>query len=178
MPHVRAHTVHARTVQHIGCDSLESARALAAHAEALSGVDAIAGMAPSFFRPTSAAALVDFLAPVAAAAPGTPFFYYHFPTITNCTVNASEFFKEAKETGRIPTLAGMKYTVRNHDEGTHRPSWFLTNSANAANLPTPPAPTLTPATSATNYPSILTCTITASAATWSPIWRFSQGMRP
>ena len=121
-PHVRAHTVHARTVQHIGCDSLESARALAAHAEALSGVDAIAGMAPSFFRPTSAAALVDFLAPVAAAAPGTPFFYYHFPTITNCTVNASEFFKVAKETGRIPTLAGMKYTVRNHDEGTHRPS--------------------------------------------------------
>ena len=126
------------TAQHIGCDSLESARTLAAHAESLSGVDAIAGMAPSFFRPTSAAALVDFLAPVAAAAPNTPFFYYHFPSITNCTVNASEFFKEAKETGRIPTLAGMKYTVRTPGEGaaraTHSLSPTPTNPANSAAL--------------------------------------------
>lgn len=44
-------------IVHIGCNALPDAQRLAAHAESM-GVDGIAIMAPSFFIPTSASALV------------------------------------------------------------------------------------------------------------------------
>lgn len=92
---------------HVGHTSLVDAKRLAAHAEEV-GADAISAMAPCFFRPGSVDALVDFCAELAAAAPKTPFYYYHIPSMTGVDVPMYDFLQAAQD--RIPTLAGIKYT--------------------------------------------------------------------
>jgi len=94
-------------IAHIGCQSVEDSRQLAAHAEKL-GVAAVAAMAPCFFKPNTVDELVEFLAQVAAAAPRTPFFYYYYPGITGVSFRMSDVFEKGKS--RIPTLAGAKFT--------------------------------------------------------------------
>ena len=96
-----------RLFVHVGHNSLADACRLARHAAA-QGVDAIATIAPSFFKPANAAALVDWCAPVAAAAPQTPFYYYHMPAFSGVTVEVPAFLRQACD--RIPNLAGVKFT--------------------------------------------------------------------
>jgi len=55
-------------------------------------------------------ALVDFMAEVANAAPKTPFYYYHFPGMNNVTIKTSAFLVAARNSGKIPTLKGAKFT--------------------------------------------------------------------
>lgn len=95
-----------KVIAHVGHTCLEEAQALAAHAQK-AGVDAIASMAPCFFQPADARALADHCAAIAAAAPMTPFYYYHIPSMTNTRIPVSAFLREARS---IPTLAGVKFT--------------------------------------------------------------------
>lgn len=95
---------------HVGHTSLEEARRLARHAEEI-GADAISAMAPCFFRPRSIEDLVAFCAEVAAAAPHTPFYYYHIPSMTGVDLPMYDFLQAARE--RIRTLAGIKFTSEN-----------------------------------------------------------------
>jgi N-acetylneuraminate lyase len=97
-------------IAHVGHLSGRAAQALAAHAQA-AGADAIATLAPSFFKPPGAGELVAWCAEVAAAAPALPFFYYHIPSMTGVTLSPAIFLDEARE--KIPTLAGVKFT---HDD--------------------------------------------------------------
>jgi N-acetylneuraminate lyase len=94
-------------IVHVGHNSLPEAAALAAHAEE-TGAAAVAVSAPSFFKPPRAEELVAFCAEVAAAAPRTPFYYYHIPSRAGGTVSALSFLEAAHN--RIPNLAGIKYT--------------------------------------------------------------------
>jgi N-acetylneuraminate lyase len=94
-------------VVHVGHNSQTDARALAAHAARL-GVDAVAALAPSYFRPAGAEALADFLAPVAAAAPGLPFYFYDIPALTGVSLSMPDFLRRGRD--RIPNLAGVKFT--------------------------------------------------------------------
>jgi N-acetylneuraminate lyase len=94
----------------VGHLSLGEAAALAKHAQD-SGADAIATIAPSFFKPATAHELVAWCAHVAAAAPQLPFYYYHMPAMTGVTIAATDFLQVAD--GRIPTLAGVKFTHEN-----------------------------------------------------------------
>jgi len=64
------------TIIQIGDSSNRQAAELAAHAESI-GADAIGALGPYEELCGSTQCVVDFLAPVAAAAPRTPFFYYH-----------------------------------------------------------------------------------------------------
>jgi len=96
-----------RVIVHVGHASLPEATALAAHAQA-AGADAIATLAPHYFKPRHTEDLVAWCAQVAAAAPQLPFYYYHIPAITGITIPTAEFLKLARET--IPTLAGIKFT--------------------------------------------------------------------
>lgn len=98
-----------RMFVHVGHNALPDACALAAHAETI-GADAIAIIAPSFFKP-SLSALVDFSAAVAAAAPRTPFYFYNMPSMSGVNVSVAEFLKAAAS--KIPTLAGIKFTFEN-----------------------------------------------------------------
>ncbi len=98
-----------RLFVHVGHNSLPEARALAAHAERI-GADAIAIIAPSFFKP-ALSELVDFAAAVASAAPSTPLYFYHMPAQSGVNVSVAAFLKAAAP--KIPTLAGIKFTFEN-----------------------------------------------------------------
>jgi N-acetylneuraminate lyase len=97
-------------IVHVGHTSLPDARHMAARAEAR-GAAGIAAITPFFFRPTTPQRLVAFTARVAAAAPSTPFFHYHMPSMTHVRLPAARVLELSAE--QIPTFAGMKFT---HDD--------------------------------------------------------------
>ena len=92
---------------HVGHNSLEACRELAAHAEA-NGAWAIGVMPPCFFKPESLDALVGFCGRAAAAAPSTPCYYYHIPSLTGVNVPMVDFLAAAAPA--MPTLCGVKFT--------------------------------------------------------------------
>jgi N-acetylneuraminate lyase len=99
-----------RIIVHVGHQSLNDSRQLAAHAERI-GASAFAVIAPTFFRVTNLEQLVEYCAQVADAAPGLPFYYYHMPAMTGADFPMHDFLKLASR--RIPKLAGIKFTHEN-----------------------------------------------------------------
>lgn len=97
-------------VAHVGHVSFVEAKQLAEHA-ARAGVAGIAAMPPYFFRPTTVDDVLACLAPIAAAAPHLPFYYYHFPVMSAVLVSPSEILRAGMK--RIPNLAGLKFTDDN-----------------------------------------------------------------
>ncbi|HEY0946897.1 MAG TPA: dihydrodipicolinate synthase family protein [Opitutaceae bacterium] len=102
-----------RIIVHVGHTALDDARALAAHAARI-GAAAIGAMAPCFFKPRDADELVAWCEALAAAAPDVPFYYYHIPSMTGVTLPMVDFL--ARADGRIPSLAGIKYTHEDLDD--------------------------------------------------------------
>lgn len=101
---------HLRVIVHVGHNSLNESRALAAHAEKI-GAHAIATLGPTFFRPENLEELVAYCAQVAGAAPSLPFYFYHMPAMTGLNFLMIDFLKLAS--GRIRNLAGIKFTHEN-----------------------------------------------------------------
>ena len=96
-----------KIISHVGGNCLPQSIELAAHAEKC-GAYAIAALSPSFFKPGRVKELVSFLAPVAASAPETPFYFYHFPSLTGVSLPVIELLAEADKS--IPTFVGVKFT--------------------------------------------------------------------
>lgn len=96
-----------KIIIHVGSNAQPEAVELARHAQAI-GADAIASIAPNFFKPASVKNLIDFFVPIAGAAGELPFYYYHMPSITGVNLSVSRFLTEGKK--KIPTLAGVKFT--------------------------------------------------------------------
>jgi len=96
-----------RVVAHVGSNCLEDAKAFTA-AAAEFGFEAVAALAPSYFKPRRVDSLVDCCAAIAAAAPGLPFYYYDIPTLTGVVFDPLDFLAAAAV--RIPNLAGIKFT--------------------------------------------------------------------
>jgi len=94
-------------IVHVGCDSLEESKTLAAHAQK-NGAYATAAVGPSFFKPAGIDDLVRYCEAVASAAPEIPFYYYHLPTMTGLYFSMIDFLERAAD--RIPNLAGIKFT--------------------------------------------------------------------
>eukprot|EP00755_Sulcionema_specki_P011236 Sspe_Gene.7494::Locus_2538_Transcript_1_1_Confidence_1.000_Length_1168::g.7494::m.7494/K01639/E4.1.3.3, nanA, NPL; N-acetylneuraminate lyase len=101
-----------KLIIHVGTLSTRESEELAGSAEAINA-DAIASVTPAFFKPANVQAMVDWFQPVAAAAPNTPFYYYHMPMMTGVppTVSVKKFLEEGGKA--IPTLHGVKYTSQN-----------------------------------------------------------------
>jgi N-acetylneuraminate lyase len=99
-----------RVVVHVGHHTVAESCTLAAHAEKIKA-HAFATLGPTFFPVTNAEQLVDYCAPIAAAAPSLPFYYYHMPSLTRADVPMYDFLKAASR--RIPNLAGIKFTYEN-----------------------------------------------------------------
>jgi N-acetylneuraminate lyase len=99
-----------KLIVHAGHNCIEDARILSAHAQKI-GAHAVSIMAPCYFKPATAEDLIDFCAPVAAAAPGLPFYFYDIPALTGVNISMPEFLK--KGASRIPNLAGLKFTTTN-----------------------------------------------------------------
>lgn len=91
----------------VGHNSQADAIALAEHAQRI-GADAISASSPCYFKPADVDALVQFLAPVAAAAGDLPFYFYEIPPLTNVSLPMVEFLRKGKS--RIPNLVGLKYS--------------------------------------------------------------------
>ncbi|XP_074652202.1 N-acetylneuraminate lyase-like isoform X5 [Tubulanus polymorphus] len=91
----------------VGAHNLEDSKDLAAHAQEI-GADAIASLPSLFFKPNTIDDLIDYCKEIANQASDTPFYYYHLPALTGVTLCMQEFFAKAK--GRIPNLAGVKFS--------------------------------------------------------------------
>lgn len=99
-----------RVIVHVGHTSVAESRALAAHAAQIKA-HAFATLGPTFFPVANVEQLADFCAPIAAAAPGLPFYYYHMPAMTRVDLPMADFLPAASR--RIPNLAGIKFTHEN-----------------------------------------------------------------
>lgn len=99
-----------KVIAHVGSNCQKSAIELACHA-AQTGADAIASIAPSFFKPGTVDDLISFFAPVCQAAPELPFYYYNMPSITGVNLPVDQFLVEGKK--RMPNLVGTKFTHNN-----------------------------------------------------------------
>ncbi|MEC3878987.1 dihydrodipicolinate synthase family protein [Parapedobacter sp. 10938] len=93
---------------HVGHTSIAESQKLASHAEKI-GADAVSAVAAFYFKPVNVANLVDSMAQIAAAAPATPFYYYHIPALTGVGMDMVDFLRLGEE--KIPNLAGIKYTA-------------------------------------------------------------------
>ena len=96
-------------IDHVGDPSLKVAKDLAAHAS--NKVDAIAVLAPFYFKLNSVQKLVEYCKEVAVSAPNLPFYYYHIPLLSGANLNMLEFLKLASN--QIPNLKGIKFTNNN-----------------------------------------------------------------
>jgi len=102
---------------HVGCDALDNARQLAAHAEHI-GATGIVQMPGSYFRPQTVDQLLAELKYVMAAAPSLAGYYYHIPSMSLSGPTKSGFkmtdliaANEADGHGPvIPNFAGIKFT--------------------------------------------------------------------
>jgi N-acetylneuraminate lyase len=106
----RAAPPQLKLIVHVGNLSLADSCALARHAQEI-GADAIATIAPSFFKPAGTAELVAWCRTIAAAAPQLPFYYYHMPAMTGVNLAVADFLAAAGD--QIPTLVGIKFTHEN-----------------------------------------------------------------
>lgn len=94
-------------IVHVGHTCLAEAKALAGHAQSV-GAAGVAAVAPFYYKPKSAEDVVACCAPIAAAAPALPFYYYHIPAMTGIDVPVPQVLEKAR--GRIPNFGGYKYT--------------------------------------------------------------------
>lgn len=99
-----------RIIVHVGHTCLADAQELTRHAAKI-GAAAVGAFAPCFFKPRDHEELVDWCARLAGAAPEVPFYYYNIPSMTGVSLKVAPFLAQAA--GRIPSLAGVKYT---HDD--------------------------------------------------------------
>ncbi len=99
-----------KVIAHVGSNSLFEAKDLTRHAYE-TGADAIAAMAPCFFRPGTVKELIDFFAPIAKSAEELPFYFYNMPSMTGVSLPLATFLEEGKKV--IPNLVGTKYTHNN-----------------------------------------------------------------
>jgi N-acetylneuraminate lyase len=106
--YVRAANKRILVLVHVGHSSIHECRKLAAHAEQI-GADAISSVSAFYFKPSSVANLVNSMSQIASAAPNTPFYYYHIPTLTGLSMDMVDFLEKAESS--IPNFAGIKYTA-------------------------------------------------------------------
>ncbi|MEX0321682.1 MAG: dihydrodipicolinate synthase family protein [Puniceicoccaceae bacterium] len=102
-----------RIIVHVGHNSLTEAQLLAEHAESIQA-GAIGCMPPQFFAPRNVDEVADCCAEVAAAAPNTPFYYYHMPSMSGVSVNVADLLPILEN--RIPTFVGVKFTYEDIDD--------------------------------------------------------------
>ncbi len=89
-----AHKLGMYVIVHVGTTVQQDAVLLAQHAKSI-GADAIASVPPYYEVPSTAAQVIQFLQPIAAAAAPLPLFYYHIPGTTKCTISATDLLTEA-----------------------------------------------------------------------------------
>jgi len=104
---IQGHKQGLFVIAHVGHTSQPDAIAMAQYAKSI-GADAIAAV-PPYYELSDEDTLIDWFAPVLAAAPGLPFYYYHIPASTGQTLNVYTFTQKVYSSGKLPGFAGVKY---------------------------------------------------------------------
>ncbi|GHT28918.1 N-acetylneuraminate lyase [Planctomycetales bacterium] len=94
-------------IAQIGANSLKDSCELAAHAQS-AGIPYISANAPSYFTINSTEVLADYMTQIAAAAPKTPFYYYHIPRFTSVVPDMTKFLQKMES--QCPNFFGIKYS--------------------------------------------------------------------
>lgn len=91
---------------HVGTNCLKDSCELAMYIYGESiGVDAIALMPPSYFKPSCMESLILSVKQIADSVPLLPVYYYHIPSLTGVTLNMYDFLIAADKV--IPNLVGL-----------------------------------------------------------------------
>lgn len=93
-------------INHVGHNNLREAIALTEHCA--DKVDAIAALAPFYFKLNSLEQLLEYCKQIALAAPKLPFYYYHIPVLTGANFKMNDFLKIA--TKEISNFSGIKFS--------------------------------------------------------------------
>lgn len=96
-----------RKIMLVGGTSLAESQLLAAES-ARAGFDAVAVLAPFYFKPATAGALAEFCVRVGEAAPDLGQYFYHIPALTGVHLPMVEFLENMGD--RLPHFRGIKYT--------------------------------------------------------------------
>jgi N-acetylneuraminate lyase len=101
-----------------------------AHFSGEAGLDAIAIVAPYYFKPADDTALAEFVAKVGESVPEMPVYFYHIPVLTGVSIPMAGFLK--KISSMLPNFAGIKFTHEdfmdflgclNYDNGKYDILW-------------------------------------------------------
>lgn len=98
---------------HTGQTSIEESKELAHHAQTV-GADAVASIAPGFYKPNSIDDIINWCAPIASTAPELPFYFYYMPSMNGVHMNIRHLLEKIKT--RIPNFAGVKFTFETMGE--------------------------------------------------------------
>ena len=98
-----------RVIVHVGSCCVSSSRMLAHHAQRI-GAWGVGAMASPFPKINRVEELVSYCEEIACGAPDLPFYFYHIPAFNGAFLSMYDFLKAVDESGRIPNLAGIKYT--------------------------------------------------------------------
>ncbi|HHT30802.1 MULTISPECIES: dihydrodipicolinate synthase family protein [Petrimonas] len=96
-----------RVIVHVGATCIKDCYRMAEHAQAI-GAFGIGAMASPFPKAGRVEELVQYCEEIACGAPDLPFYFYHIPALSGVFLPMLPFLKAAD--GRIPNLAGIKYT--------------------------------------------------------------------
>lgn len=96
-----------KVIVHVGSTSVATSHRLAQHAQEI-GAWGIGAMATPFPKIGSVEQLCQYCEAIASGAPERPFYYYHIPAFNGAFLSMYDFLEAAD--GRIPNLAGIKYT--------------------------------------------------------------------
>lgn len=96
-----------KVIVHVGATSIKESFKMAQHAQEI-GAFGIGAMASPFPKAGRIEELVKYCEEIACGAPNLPFYFYHIPALNGVYLPMLSFLKAVD--GRIPNLAGIKYT--------------------------------------------------------------------
>ena len=96
-----------KIIVHVGATCIKDSYKLAQHAKEI-GAFGTGAMASPFPKAGRVEELVKYCEEIAAGAPDLPFYFYHIPALNGVFLPMLPFLQVAD--GRIPNLAGIKYT--------------------------------------------------------------------
>ncbi len=96
-----------KVIVHVGATCIKDSYKMAQHAQEI-GAFGIGAMASPFPKAGRVEELVKYCEEIACGAPDLPFYFYHIPALNGVFLPMLPFLKAAD--GRIPNLAGIKYT--------------------------------------------------------------------
>ena len=102
-----------KVIVHVGATCIKDSYEMARHAQKI-GAFGIGAMASPFPKAGRVEELVKYCEEIACGAPDLPFYFYHIPVLNGVYLPMLPFLKAAD--GRIPNLAGIKYTYESFYE--------------------------------------------------------------